>query len=115
MDGTLYFIELGRWYTNVPKEERICYLCQTNVGNEYHYILAWECQSQSVIDIRNKFIPYYYCNHPNMFCNVQVLKKLSMFIRKLSSIIWYSIVISQLKSCHVFACQSYPPLYINIL
>ena len=34
-------IELGRWY-NVQKEERICHLCQTNVGNECHYILEYQ-------------------------------------------------------------------------
>ena len=46
-------IEFERWY-NIQKKEN---LCQTNVENEYHYIL--ECHSQAVIDIRHTCIRYY--------------------------------------------------------
>ena len=32
-------IETGRW-RNIPKENRICHLCNEGVGNEYHYLFV---------------------------------------------------------------------------
>ena len=52
-------IEVGR-YHNIPINERICFLCNHGIGDEYHYIL--ECHHFN--DSRIKYIkPYYYNNH----------------------------------------------------
>ena len=85
-------IELGRWL-GIPKDERICHLCHNNIGNEFHYL--FQCQYKEVQDLKNKYIAKYYIKTPNMyklkgllsFCNVPVLKRLSLFINKLVLII----------------------------
>ena len=51
-------IEIGRW-TSTPLNERICNLCQTDVGDEFHYILT----CKFFTDKRKQYIkPYYYRN-----------------------------------------------------
>jgi hypothetical protein len=54
-------IEVGRWH-NIPINERTCFLCYSNIGDEYHYIL--ECKHFE--DLRKKHIKRYYYNHPNI-------------------------------------------------
>ena len=60
-------VEVGRW-NGTPFDERICTLCQDDVGDEYHYILS--CKSFK--EIRPKFIRQHYLVRPN----TQKFKKL---------------------------------------
>lgn len=53
-------IETGRW-TQVPRNERKCFLCNGNIGDEFHFIL--ECKE--LIDQRKKYIKTYYYKRPN--------------------------------------------------
>ena len=82
-------IETGRW-ENIPRENRLCQLCNLqNIGNEYHYL--FECTYVNIERLRLKYVPAYYRNNPNIhkmkgniaICNINHLKKLSIFLRKL--------------------------------
>ena len=82
-------IETGRW-ENIPRENRLCQLCNLqNIGNEYHYL--FECTNVNIERLRLKYVPAYYRNNPNIhkmkgmiaICNINLLKKLSIFLRKL--------------------------------
>jgi hypothetical protein len=53
-------IETGRWY-NIERHNRICNLCNTDVGDEFHYI--FNCPSLSVE--RKLYIPNCYTKRPN--------------------------------------------------
>ena len=85
-------IETGRWF-NVLRENRICKLCNTNIGDEYHYL--FNCKNQDVEHNRRKYIPKYYKNNPNVYkmkgmlslCNISLLKNLAIFIKKLASLL----------------------------
>ena len=80
-------IETGRWY-NIPREDRICNLCNSGFGDEFHILFV--CKHDVVVRLRNKYIPRYYTNFPNAtkfegllsICNTELYKKLSLFIRK---------------------------------
>ena len=48
-------------YNNVPRPERLCDLCNTNLGDEYHSLL--ECTG--LIEVRKLLIKPYYCRNPN--------------------------------------------------
>ena len=82
-------IETGRW-SNTPREERICHLCNVGLGTEFHFI--FECTSAGVQRLR---LSIYYIRYANMYkmkgllslCNVKVLKKLSLFISKLQNVL----------------------------
>ena len=50
-------IETGRWH-NIPVEERICNMCNANIGDEFHYLFI--CKSQELVKIRENLIPEYY-------------------------------------------------------
>ena len=50
-------IETGRWF-NIERDDRICHLCNSDVGDEFHYI--FNCTSLSAE--RNEYIPSYYTN-----------------------------------------------------
>ena len=58
-------------YLNIPVEERVCTLCQTNaLGDEFHYL--FECaffQAQ-----RAKYLLRYYYTHPNMYKMMQLFE-----------------------------------------
>ena len=55
-------IETGR-YTSIPRRERICTFCNTNVvENEFHFLLA----CPYYIDLRRKYLPAYYCSWPSL-------------------------------------------------
>ena len=62
-------IEQGR-YANVNRYERYCAACNSNnVGVEYHFL--FECKSLS--EIRNNYVPGYYCRSPNTISFNQLL------------------------------------------
>lgn len=69
-------IETGRWQ-NVPKENRICNLCHSDLGDEYHYIM--NCNVLS--DIRKVYIPSYFILNPN------ILKYHTLFSTKKLSVL----------------------------
>ena len=85
-------IETGRWF-NVLRENRICKLCNTNIGDEYHYLFS--CKNQDVEHNRRKYIQKYYKYNPNVYkmkgmlslCNISLLKNLVIFIKKLASLL----------------------------
>ena len=85
-------VEVERWY-GIPKEERICTLCAKHKGTEFHYLFV--CDFELVKIIREKHIKeYYYKNSSLMkmkgllfYCNIKILKNLSMFIQKLSKLL----------------------------
>ena len=54
-------VETGRW-NNTPLSERICHLCQTEVGDEFHFVL--KCNFFN--DQRTRYIKPYYRNRPNV-------------------------------------------------
>ena len=55
-------IETGRWF-NIERDDRICHLCNSDVGDEFHYI--FNCTSLSAD--RNEYIPSYYTNRASAF------------------------------------------------
>ena len=54
-------VETGRW-NNTPLSERICHFCQTEVGDELHFVL--KCNFFN--DQRTRYIKPYYRNRPNV-------------------------------------------------
>ena len=76
-------VELGRWYGK-PLNERICHFCNSDLGDEYHYLLA--C---SKFDMeRKQYLKPYYYKRPNVLKyheimntkNDSLLKNLCRFI-----------------------------------
>ena len=55
-------IETGRWF-NIERDDRIYYLCNSDVGDEFHYI--FNCTFLSAE--RNEYIPSYYTNRACAF------------------------------------------------
>ena len=55
-------IETGRWF-NIERDDRICHLCNSDVGDEFHYIFS--CTSLSAA--KNEYIPSYYTNGASAF------------------------------------------------
>ena len=53
-------IEIGRW-KSIPHSERKCTLCNSDIGDEYHYIMSCVYFKEH----RRKFIKQYYTRHPN--------------------------------------------------
>ena len=68
----------------------ICTICNENIGDEFH--ILFRCKNQNIITLREFFLPIYYYNNPDMrkkegslsYCNCQLLKMLSLFIKKVS-------------------------------
>ena len=50
-------IETGRW-ANIPRQDRICTLCNENIGDEFH--ILFRCKNQNIITLREKKLPIYY-------------------------------------------------------
>ena len=83
-------IETGRWQ-NIPRHDRICTLCKSNIGDEFH--LLFKCTYQNIVVLREKFLPSYYTVNPNYkkmegllsICNVQLYKRLSVFIKNIAN------------------------------
>ena len=76
-------VETGRW-NNTPLSDRICHLCQSDIGDEFHFIL--KCTFFN--DQRLRYIKPDYRNHPNV-CkmselmnhpNKNALKNLTSFV-----------------------------------
>ena len=82
-------IETGRWY-NIPKDERVCTLCGQSIGDEFH--LLFVCCNEYLVNLRRIYLPRYYVTYPSIvkmngllsFCNVEVYKRLSLFIKKIA-------------------------------
>ena len=82
-------VETGRWQ-NIPKPDRICTLCRKAVGDEFH--LLFLCTNDYIVSQRNKYLPGYYIKNPTnvkmegllSICNVEVYKRLSLFIKKIA-------------------------------
>ena len=55
-------IETDRWF-NIERDDRICHLRNSDVGDEFHYI--FNCTSLSAE--RNEYIPSYYTNRASAF------------------------------------------------
>jgi hypothetical protein len=51
-------IETGRW-ANILKQNRKCYLCNLEIGNEFHYLFI--CS-----------YPQYYLRNPSLYKNILV-------------------------------------------
>ena len=51
-------IEQGRW-DNIDRNNRICFLCNSDIGDEFHYIL----QCQHFKPSRQLLLSKYYNNH----------------------------------------------------
>jgi hypothetical protein len=81
-------IETGRWQI-ITRNDRMCTFCGENIGNEFHYLFI--CKHELIAALRSKFIPKYYTSNPTIhkmkgllsFCNVPLLKNISLFISKL--------------------------------
>ena len=85
-------VETGRW-SNIPRNERICNLCDMNVvGDEYHYL--FKCTNDKIKSFRAKYIPNYYVKFPTVdkmkgllsICNIPVLTKLCMFFKQIEKL-----------------------------
>ena len=50
-------IETGRW-SNIPRNQRICHLCETEIGDEYHYIMKCAFLTTVVNYMSHPFIQY---------------------------------------------------------
>ena len=79
-------VETGRW-RRASRELRKCHLCDSDIGDEYHYIMS----CKMLKDMRRKYLDSYYLSHPNTFkfsklmnCkSIQKLKKLCLFIQQI--------------------------------
>jgi hypothetical protein len=50
-------IETGRW-SNTPREERICYLCNVGLSTEFHFL--FECTSATTSVTRGILYKIFY-------------------------------------------------------
>lgn len=76
-------IEIGRW-TSIATNERLCWLCNAEIGDEFHYIMKCTFFNEQ----RNKYIKPYYTRNINVIKfgelmnhkNKTVVKNLCSFI-----------------------------------
>ena len=55
-------LETGRYY-NIPKENRICTLCNMNkIESEYHFLLVCPLYAE----LQRQYLPQYYCRWPSI-------------------------------------------------
>ena len=81
--------ETGRW-SKTPRDERICQLCNADIGNEFHYLFI--CPQPDLVNLRTRLIPRYYTMYPNetkmgnlmSITYNKIQKNLSIFIKNLS-------------------------------
>ena len=53
-------------YKNIPRAERYCKLCDgSKLGDEFHLIV--ECQNESIIQSRKKYVPLHVTNRPSFY------------------------------------------------
>lgn len=82
-------VETGRW-RSVAITERKCHLCESDVGDEYHYLLT--CNHLSTQ--RRKYIKPYYYNRPNTLKleqlmntqNIREMRNLCLFINHITKL-----------------------------
>ena len=82
-------IETGRWQ-NIERQDRICPLCNTALGDEYHYLF----QCPYFTNERSTYLNRYYYNRPNTFKfqqlfnsrKLSVTKKLCMFLNIINTV-----------------------------
>jgi hypothetical protein len=82
-------IETGWWY-NIPKDERVCTLCGQSIGDKFQLLCV--CCNEYLVNPRHIYLPRYYVTYPSIvkmngflsFCNVEVYKRLSLFIKKIA-------------------------------
>ena len=55
-------IETGRRH-NISRENRICALCNYEIGDEFHYL--FNCKDTEKTNCRKTLIPKYICQNPN--------------------------------------------------
>ena len=62
-------IETGRWQ-QIPRDERICFLCKVTIGDDFHFTCSLECKELN--DVRKQYLKTYYCKKPNVlkFCQL---------------------------------------------
>ena len=76
-------IERGR-YMNIPREQRLCKMCTSDIEDEYHFVLR--CNAYN--DLRNLYIPKKFYMNPNLhkfnmlFCSrsADILHTLAKFL-----------------------------------
>ena len=68
-------IETGRWSKprTTPLNERTCINCNV-IEDEFHFVL--ECKLFR--DIRNRYIPIFYRNHPSMYKLITLIMKIKI-------------------------------------
>ena len=85
---SFYFpIETGRW-RRIPRENRKCHLCHSDVEDEFHYLLV--CRELN--NLRRQFIDARFMSRPNIITfssllnvkNKGTLKKTLYFCKKYS-------------------------------
>ena len=77
-------VETGRW-SSIALSERVCKYCQSEIGDEFHYILTCARFSEH----RQKYIKPYYYRNPNTLklnslmnhSNKTVVKNLCIFVQ----------------------------------
>ena len=69
--NTKFPIEIDRWQ-RVPKNERICKLCRTGLGDEFNYICLCNCDEVKLL--MQTYIPRYYLEYPHVSKLHQMLK-----------------------------------------
>ena len=79
-------IETGPWM-GIPRDERLCNLCNLCIGNEFHYMFCCELLK----DIRTKYMPNYF-----IICPCEAEMNTMLKIGNTSS---YSPVIVPPKNC----------------
>ena len=76
-------VEIGRW-NKVPLNQRLCKLCSTDIGDEFHYLL----NCKSIHEIRKKYLKRYYYTNPNILKFESIMNtKNKTEIRKICSFI----------------------------
>ena len=94
-------VETGRW-SSIALSERVCKFCQSEIGDEFHYILTCARFSEH----RQKYIKPYYYRNPNTLklnslmnhSNKTVVKKIYAFLCKLS---WKPLKTLTSNTCNV--------------
>ena len=71
-------IETGRWF-NIERDDRICHLCNSDVGDEFHYI--FNCTSLSAE--RNEYIPIIQIEQVHFLFSIYSLPKNNSLLCKL--------------------------------
>ena len=79
-------IERGRYF-NIPREQRKCKLCFTEVEDEIHFLL----KCPLLADLRRKYIPSKYYTHPNVHkFTILLSSRNERVIQNIASYIYYA-------------------------